>query len=113
MDCLSKRYQNKNETDHTSNILSEITTYILSPEKSNRMSNWRVDLDSNRDNGGPVIKQRRTGRKRIPEALLCFDEARELIDPKESLLFRPLGIALRHCFEKRDQGTVGVISLDS
>lgn len=33
MDCLSKRYQNKNETDRTSNILSEITTYISSPEK--------------------------------------------------------------------------------
>lgn len=33
---------------------------------------------------GAMMKQKRVERRWIPEAFLCFDEARELIDSRES-----------------------------
>ena len=101
VDHLSKRYLKQKERNCYNNILSDIITYISSPEKFNQMSIWRADLDRNGDNGGAVMKQKRVGRNWIPETFLCFDEARELIDSRESLLFRSLRTALRNCFEMK------------
>ena len=59
---------------------------------------WRDELNENGDNG--IQNQHQRYMQRVPKALICLDEARELIRDEESLLFRSLREALRNRFHR-------------
>ena len=78
------------------NIKSMLSMHAIQSQAS--LLKWKEELEKNDDNHAPNPAQ--FGKERVPRALICLDEARELIKDEESLLFRSLREAFRNCFQR-------------
>ncbi|KAK2786799.1 hypothetical protein FQN53_006096 [Emmonsiellopsis sp. PD_33] len=66
-------------------------------ESTKSLSEWLKTL---KDNGHNPDSPPRTTQEITPEAVICIDEARELLDGNESRRFRSLRDALERCFRE-------------
>jgi hypothetical protein len=98
---VSPSKDNRKITRHNKAITGLLKRQFENSQKA--LKSWKARLDNEENNGS--LEEPVSRKSDVPDALICIDEARNLLDRFECLPFRSLREALRNRFRKRTSTT--------